>query len=155
MNRSSVLLPGLMAALFVVVGVVILWLALGLIPAPASSFHVPRFVIGLLGLSFVSGGGLLGTLSLASYLAGTRLLAWLQYLSLVVFMGSFALVLLWIGLGPGERAFSGTVLFFDGNINALAGRCAFGGFGVFLALATLWVAITEPLRLLGLWPRKG
>ncbi len=154
MSEHKILFASLFGGLFAVVGALIVLLGAGIIPAPPDSIHAARWVLVAFGASFVF-GGLFVTTQLLSPEMGHRppLLPWLQYISTLGFLGTFSAVIVWTGLGPGERRFSGSILFVSGgNIGNLFGRLAFGGFGVLLVIVTLWFAVSEPLRILGLWP---
>jgi len=89
-------------------------------------------------------GGLMVLLQ-GSFSAGgqqTALYKWLEFFILGGFLIAFAGIFLWIGFGPGERAFKtettlGPVTT-TGQGDSLTGRCLFGVFGLGTLLAALF-----------------
>ncbi len=150
----------LFGGLFACVGGFFVLVALGILPSPPEAFAVPRGVVALAGAMFMFAGMMIilrGVFSPAAQ--QTALYQWLQYIATLGMLGSFSAVFTWVGLGPGEREFSGSasigpIAFFTGDASALMGRCLFGGFGLFIALATVWYAVVAPLRILGVWPSR-
>ncbi len=154
MSEHKILFASLFGGLFAVVGVLIVLLGVDIIQAPSGSVHAARWVLAAFGASFVFSGLLLITQLLFPGMGHRNLLLpWLRYVFTLGFLGTFSAVAVWVGLGPGDRQFSGSIIFLSGgNIGSLFGRLAFGGFGILLVMVTLWFAVSEPLRILGLWP---
>ncbi len=155
-NASNLWVRILMALVFFAVGAGIVLVAVGGISVEASAFRAPRLVVGLMGAAFMAGGVLLLTLEDPSLGELPLPMRWAQYGALVVFMGAFSLITLWWGFlsrGTDEVTLLGFVTL-HGKAGVWLKRLLIGGFGIVLTLATLWVALTEPLRLLGLWRRQ-
>ena len=86
-----------MAVVFSSVGAAIVLVAMGVIPVGEGAFHAPHIIVGLIGAAFMSIGALLLTLEDPSFGELPPFLRWMQYGALVIFMGSFSLVILWWG----------------------------------------------------------
>jgi hypothetical protein len=125
-----------MGLLFVVVGLPIMALAIGLIAPRAGSMQAPSWVVFLAGFSF----SLAGLLILVPR-EMTRLHGCLG----TVFMAVFASIFDWVAFGPGERHFSGGVsigpMFTSSTSSELGGRIMFGVPAVLMSVWALWVAI--------------
>jgi hypothetical protein len=142
-NDRSTLFVGLIAiltSLFVVL------VSVDVIHADPESFHAPRWVLTLTGLTFGCTGLLLLSRSLFSPAEQRApIVMWIQYLLTTGMMTAFSSVFLWVGFGPGEREFSssGSFLFFtvSGVGDELIGRILFGGAGLLVAVFTLYAAV--------------
>ncbi len=148
----------LMALLFLGVGAALVLLGAGIIPADPSAFNDPPWVIALIGGTFMLGGGMIALFGAGPNFKSTALFQWLQYAATVGFLGVFGIAITWVGLGPGHRAFSASVfgiMIADNRVNEWLGRVLFGGFGLLILAVALWLAITEPLRISGVWPRQS
>jgi hypothetical protein len=129
-------------------GVLELAAAAGLIGLDASRLHAPLWLLGAMGVAFVS---VALVLMLDGIEALKRLKGWLA----LVFLVSFAAIFNWVAFGPGERHFTtrtsvgfgggGLATVSDGH--ELGGRIAFGVFAVLLDLL-----IASPL-ITWLWRR--
>lgn len=152
-------LAALMGLLFALVGSLIMFAAADFIPLDPEGLHAPRWVLGAVGLMFF----LAGMMVIAQGIAGAGaeqvvLFQWLQFILVFGMMTAFAIVFIWVGLGPGEREFQSSTSFgpisFSGNGNQIIGRCMFGGFGLLTGLGTLIFAVNRVAQLLGLKSEK-
>jgi hypothetical protein len=120
----------------------------GLIELEPERVRAPLWVLGAVGVAFVSLGL---NLLLEGMEALRRFRGWLGF----AFLVSFASVFNWIAFGPGERQFSSRSSFGSGGVGVttaaesgeLGGRIAFGVFAVLMNLL-----IASPL-ILWLWRR--
>ncbi len=140
-DRSTIV-AGVIATL---VGLFIVLVSVDIIHSDPESFHAPRWVLILAGLTFGCAGLLILSESLFSPSEQQHpILVWVKYFLTVGMLTAFASVFLWVGFGTGEREFSasGSFLFFtiSGAGNAVIGRILFGGAGVLMALLTLFAA---------------
>lgn len=144
---------------FTAVGGFIMFAAADLIHIDPEGLHAPRWVLGIIGLMFF----LAGVMVIAQGIAGPGaeqviLFQWLQLILVVGMMAAFAIVFIWVGLGPGEREFQGSTSIGPITIfkesSQLVGRCVFGGFGLLTGLGTLVFAINKIMQLLGLKPEE-
>jgi hypothetical protein len=132
----------LFALPFVAAGGYIMAISLGILPSDPEAFKAPRLVVAAAGAVFVLGG--LMVLLQGSFSAGgqqTMLYKWLEFFVLGGFLLAFAGIFLWVGFGPGERAFQtettlGPVTT-TGDGSPLMGRCLFGTFGLGTLIAAL------------------
>jgi hypothetical protein len=132
----------LFALPFVAAGGYIMAISLGILPSDPEAFKAPRLVVAAAGAVFVLGG--LMVLLQGSFSAGgqqTTLYKWLEFFVLGGFLLAFAGIFLWVGFGPGERAFQtettlGPVTT-TGDGSPLMGRCLFGTFGLGTLIAAL------------------
>jgi len=133
----------LFALPFMLAGSYIMAISFGYLPADPESFKAPRLVVAGAGAVFVLGG--LMVILRASFSAGgqeSALYKWLEFTLVTAFLILFAGVFIWVGLGPGERAFEtstsvGPVTTSSAG-NPVVGRCLFGGFGIGMLLAGLF-----------------
>jgi hypothetical protein len=133
----------LFALPFVAAGGYIMAISLGFLPSDPEAFKAPRLVVATAGAVFVLGG--LMALLQGSFSAGgqqTAIYKWLEFFILGGFLIAFAGVFLWVGFGPGERAFQtettlGPVTT-TGEGSPLIGRCLFGTFGLGTLVAALF-----------------
>lgn len=144
----------LVALPFVGAGALIMLAAADVIHADPSSFHAPRWVVGMAGFLFFLAGLWILFLGFArGSEAETAVGQWASYIFFVLFLGTFAFIFIWVGFGPGEREFSGSTsvgpVSFGGSGNELVGRILFGGCGLLVGAATLWVALVKPMQALG------
>jgi hypothetical protein len=72
-----------------------------------------------------------------------------QYLVGVAIFASFGAIGSWIAFGPGARSFSGSFSLFGAEINASAGRIAFGLGAIIVWLCTIAVAVSGARKLFG------
>lgn len=144
----------LIALPFAGAGALVMLVAADVIHADPSSFHAPRWVVGMAGFLFFLAGLWILFLGFAKGSeAETTLGQWASYIFFVLFLGTFALIFLWVGFGPGEREFSssGSIgpVTISGAGNELVGRCLFGGVGLLVGAVALWVALVKPMQALG------
>lgn len=158
-DQNQSLILTLMGLLFVVAGSAIVLVALDVIPVNPESLQAPRWVVGAAGAMFF----FLGLLVFAQGIAGPGgeqiiLFQWVQYMLTLGALISFSSVFIWVGLGAGERQFqsSGSIgpIGVSGQGNDWLGRCMFGGFGLLVAVGTLFYALNRPLQLLGINPKE-
>lgn len=156
-----------MGALFLLAGLMILFVALGWIMVDPETIHAPRWVLGILGGVFGLTGvailyyGLINAMGVEDPTGREgadekfSVVGWL--LGLVI-AGGMATVASWVAFGPGERAFSGSVgvggLAIGGSAQSeTLGRLVFG-FGAVLAAAfTVWGLVYGLRKLSGSHPR--
>jgi len=117
-------------------------ISLGILPSDPEAFKAPRLVVAAAGAVFVLGG--LMVLLQGSFSAGgqqTTLYKWLEFFIIGGFLITFAGIFLWVGFGPGERAFQTTTTLgpvtTTGEGSPLMGRCLFGTFGLGTLIAAL------------------
>ncbi len=152
-------LPILMGAVLGLVGLGMLMLGVSNIPINLSSPDIPRWMIPVAGLMFFCFGlfTIIHTI-IPPAEHQSALYQWLQYFLIVGGMGAFSAIFLWVGFGPGAREFESSTSFgpftTSGKGDELIGRLLFGGFGLVTGLGTLWIAISQPLRLLGIWQAR-
>ena len=142
------LIIGLAAA---IAGLSIIAVATGILAVPEQSFRAPHWVVGVAGLVFVLTGALFLT---PVFIAGSapgdqytdgqkQAIRLIQQVLGSLLLTGFAAIPLWIGFGPGERAFSSSIgipgLASHGSGNETTGRMLFGAAGVLIAL---WAAFT-------------
>jgi hypothetical protein len=138
----------LFGPLLLAVGGLELAVAFGWIGLDASRLHAPLWLLGAMGVSFVSIG-------LVLMLDGIEALRRLRGRLGFVFLVSFASIFNWVAFGPGERHFTTRTSVGSGAVGVttvaeggeLGGRLAFGVFAVLLDLL-----IASPL-ILWLWRR--
>ena len=133
------------------VGILIVAVAAGIIPAPEKSFHAPHWVVGVAGMLFVLAGAIFLTpLIVAGFVPPDRhtprqkgAIKLVQQILGCLLLTSFAAVPLWIGFGPGERALSSSIsssgLTSSGPGNATIGRLVFGATGILIGI---WAVFT-------------
>jgi hypothetical protein len=134
-----------MAAIAAATGVYFLLIGTHLLPIPGrhSNQHEPLWLALCVGLAFflASIAIVIQTLGHANATGNLppeapRWMSAVQYLiGLAVFV-CFGAIMSWVAFGPGERRFSGSLLFFDRNTNAMIGRTAFGICAVLIWLGT-------------------
>jgi len=148
-KRDAPILPvvkWLFGPLLLAVGGLELAVAFGWVELDASRLHAPLWLLGAMGVSFVSIGLVL---LMDGIEALKRAKGWLAFLVLV----SFASIFNWVAFGPGERHFTSSSSVGVGPVavssassgHELGGRIAFGIFAVLLDLL-----VASPL-ILGLW----
>lgn len=133
------------------VGILIVAVAAGIIPAPEKSFHAPHWVVGLAGMLFVLAGAIFLTpLFVGGFVSPDRYtprqkraIKLVQQILGCLLLTSFAAVPLWIGFGPGDREFSSSIsssgLTSHAPGNATIGRMIFGAAGI---LVGIWAVLT-------------
>jgi len=92
--------PVWFGALFVVIGLSVLLVAVGVIPADPASVHAPPWVLGSVGVVFTLGGVMTFTMQMDP---------WINDLLAILLIGCMAAISSWVAFGPGERQFSGGV----------------------------------------------
>lgn len=151
----------LMGGLFLLAGLLILFVAAGWIEVDPAKIHAPRWVIGVCGGMFAVSGigvlyyGVVNGLGLHSRAKGEQpgdgfsVVAWL--VGLVITSG-MAVVAAWIAFGPGDRAFSGSVGIGGAGVGGSGGsetlgRWVFGIGAVLTGALALWGLIYGLRRL--------
>jgi len=89
-----------------------------------------------------------------SFSAGAQQLPayqWLEFIIVTLFLVAFGAIFLWVGFGPGERAFQtetsiGPVTT-SGEGNPILGRCLFGTFGLGTLIGGLFYAYRKLMTL--------
>lgn len=138
--------------LIALMGLVILFVALGIIPTDESKLHAPHWVVGAAGLMFF----LAGIAILTGPPPGTPEAArttWQTFLLGLGIVGALAAVFNWVAFGPGPRAFGGSVsipfVTVSGPSSEWSGRIAFGAVAVLIDAFGLWVIVRGLRDLLG------
>jgi len=133
----------LFALPFLAVGACIIAISLGWLPSDPESIKAPRLVLAGAGMVFALGG--LMVLLQGSFGPGAQQSAiyrWLEFFVMGSFLLVFASIFLWVGFGPGERAFQSSTslgpVTSTGQGDSLTGRCMFGTFGLGTLLAGLF-----------------
>jgi hypothetical protein len=135
--------PVWLAPLFLIVGLCIIAMALGVIHIDPQALRAPRWVLACTGVLF-SLIGLLVTCQGDPPSLLARLL-------IAVFFSIFSTVFGWIGVGPGARAFSSTTAIFGLRVHSgggeVSGRITFGAIGVIVALVAIaaWWSLAKAL----------
>jgi hypothetical protein len=134
------------AVLTAAAGVYFFTLGAGLLPIPGgpSNLHGPRWLLLCVGLAFflASVAIVIQTLGHANMTTGDlpadapRWMGLVQYLIGLTIFICFGMIASWVAFGPGERHFSGTIMFGDAATNAAIGRTAFGVGAVIIWLCT-------------------
>jgi hypothetical protein len=140
-------------------GLFIVLVAAGLIPAEESSFHAPRWVVGAAGLAFVLAGLAILTIPRGgSYEPAGRTPVTSSLLGGSI-VGLLALITNWIAFGPGERRFSGGLALPFFSVSAPAdewsGRAAFGVGAVIMDLMAVWLAVRGARLLVRRWRERA
>jgi len=145
-NTSMSPLTGMgFGGIFFLAGAFIVLIAADIIHVDPSSIHAPRWVLGAAGLVFM----LAGTMVALQGAFGPNPEESLLYLWLILFIGTafmliFSSVFIWVGFGPGERAFSSSVsigfVSSSGKGSETTGRLIFGGGGLIGLLITFFMA---------------
>ncbi|MFZ5858843.1 MAG: hypothetical protein ACOYZ6_18605 [Chloroflexota bacterium] len=140
---------------FLAMGGYILAVSLDVIHADPSFFKAPREVVAAGGMCFFLGGvwTVLKSISWA-YGQDTPMVKWMSFFLVLTMMGIFSWLFLWTGFGPGERQFQSSTsigpITASGPSNETFGRVFFGSFGILAALGTLYYAVTQSLKMLGI-----
>lgn len=142
-----------LGALFGVVGLVILLVALRIIPAAESKFQAPHWVVGAAGLAFFLVGILLLTTPPAQTPEQAARTTWRTFLLGGGMVGSMAAIFNWVAFGPGPRHFGGSIsipfVSISGPQSEWSGRAAFGLVAVMMDLFLGWVIVRGLRDLLG------
>ena len=120
---------------FLIPGIVIALMGVGLIPVDPDSLNIPRWMLVLIGAPFAWVGLYVLSLSVSA-------LAWVQdYVALVVFT-SFALIADFVAFGPGQREFESNVPLLASE---LPGRIVFGIGGILLTAISVvgWYRVVK------------
>lgn len=133
-------------------GLVILFVALGIIPTDESNFHAPHWVVGAAGLAFFLAGLaiLIGPPPGAPEPSRTT---WPSFLLGLGVVGALAAVFNWVAFGPGPRSFGGGIsipfVSVSGPQSEWSGRVAFGAAAVLIDAFAGWVIVRGLRDLLG------
>ncbi len=140
--KPSAPIPGLIkwffGPLMLLFGSLVAAVALGWVPVVPKRVHVPMWLVGAIGVAFLS-------LGLVVMLDGIKMLEKIRgWLGLMFFL-SFASIFNWVAFGPGERHFTVKTSIGSGAAHAttsspgdeLTGRIMFGLFAVILDLLLL------------------
>ena len=139
-------------------GLYLMLVGLAVLPVPGgrSNLHGPLWIALLLGIAVFLAGVCALIQAIGRAKAGGDLPAdapqWMrvaQYLIGVALFAAFAMIGSWVAFGSGERAFSGSFMWFDGATNAAIGRTAFGIGAVITWLATIAFAVAGARKLRG------
>jgi hypothetical protein len=119
----------LLGVIGVLSGFFLLLVGFDLLPVSPGSLHVPRWLMGVIGMMFVLAG--ISASGLGSFSQRVT-----NILGAFVLLG-FSLVSLWVAFGPGVRTFGGAT--------PLLGRILFAASANFCVLLTMW-AIKKSLK---------
>ena len=138
--------------LFALMGLVILFVALGIIPTDESKLHAPHWVVGAAGLMFFLAGIAILTGPPPDTPEASRT-TWRTFLLGLGIVGALAAVFNWVAFGPGPRAFGGSVsipfVSVSGASSERSGRIAFGIAAVVIDAFAVWVIVRGLRDLLG------
>jgi hypothetical protein len=149
--NKGVVLAGIFSA---GMGLLIVFLSIGIIPAEDSSFSAPRWIAGLAGLVFILGGFgvLLSTLAETSDWSdrfSTVVKSLQSGVGIIIFV-IMAGIANWVAFGSGDRSFSGSAsgssFAVDLTSGELVGRIVFGIGAVLLDLIIVLGLITNIIR---------
>lgn len=139
-------------ALFALMGLAILLVALRIIPTDEATFHAPHWVVGAAGLVFFLAGLAILTGPPPGSPEATRT-TWRTFLLGLGIVGALAAVFNWVAFGPGPRSFGGSVsipfVSVSGPSSEWSGRIAFGAVAVLIDAFALWVIVRGLRDLLG------
>jgi hypothetical protein len=139
-------------ALCALMGLVILFVALGIIPTDESKLHAPHWVVGAAGLMFFLAGVAILTGPPPDTPEASRT-TWRTFLLGLGIVGALAAVFNWVAFGPGPRAFGGSVsipfVSVSGASSERSGRIAFGIAAVVIDAFAVWVIVRGLRDLLG------
>ena len=139
-------------ALCSLMGLVILFVALGIIPTDESKLHAPHWVVGAAGLMFFLAGIAILTGPPPDTPEASRT-TWRTFLLGLGIVGALAAVFNWVAFGPGPRAFGGSVsipfVTVSGPSSEWSGRIAFGAVAILIDAFGLWVIVRGLRDLLG------
>jgi hypothetical protein len=139
-------------------GLYFMLVGLAVLPVPGgrSNLHGPLWIALLIGIAVCLAGVCAFIQGIGRAKAGDDLPAdapqWMrvaQYLIGVMLFAAFAMIGSWVAFGSGDRAFSGSFMWFDGATNAAIGRTAFGIGAVITWLATIAFAVAGARKLRG------
>jgi len=133
-SRTPIDTPRWFGPLFMVVGLTIGAVGVGLIPAPPESFNAPRWVVGICGLVFFTGGFHIQMINRPA----------ISRWSAPVIVGCFAVIGLWVGLYGKAEAFGGGSSLLSAEANISVARWIFAGAGA--GCAVLFVVMLYGLR---------
>jgi len=140
-------------ALFGVVGLIILFVALGIIPTDESKFEAPHWVVGAAGLAFFLIGILLLTTPPDQAPEAAARTTWRTFLLGTGVVGAMAAIFNWVAFGPGPRHFGGGIsipfVAISSRQNEWSGRVAFGIGAVLIDLFLAFVVVRGLRDLLG------
>jgi hypothetical protein len=139
-------------ALCALMGLVILFVALGIIPTDESKLRAPHWVVGAAGLMFFLAGIAILTGPPPDTPEASRT-TWRTFLLGLGIVGALAAVFNWVAFGPGPRAFGGSVsipfVSVSGASSERSGRIAFGIAAVVIDAFAVWVIVRGLRDLLG------
>ncbi len=138
--------------LFALMGLVILFVALGIIPTDESKLHAPHWVVGAAGLMFFLAGIAILTGPPPDTPEASRT-TWRTFLLGLGIVGALAAIFNWVAFGPGPRAFGGGIsipfVSVSGPQSEWSGRVAFGVAAVVIDAFAVWVILRGLRDLLG------
>ena len=141
-NANLTLASGMgFGSIFFIAGALIVLLAADIIPADPSSFNAPRWVVGAAGLVFMLAGFMVALQgAFGPNPEESKLYLWIFMFIGPAFLILFASIFIWVGFGPGERAFTSTtsvgMVSTSGSGSQIGGRIAFGSGGIIALLMT-------------------
>ena len=115
-----------------------------------------EFVLSTVGVMFSAGQMLLFLDLLPDALHQRTAYKWAEFPFLLLIIIGFAICLLWVGIGPGEREFTtklgGIEVSLPARFEEISGRILFSIFGLVISRLAIRYAIHRPRMLLGLEP---
>jgi hypothetical protein len=142
-----------LGALFGVVGLCILLVALRIIPADESKFEAPHWVVGAAGLAFFLVGITLLTNPPPGSPETDGRTTWQTFLLGTAIVGAMAAIFNWVAFGPGPRHFSGGIsipfVAISSRQSEWSGRVAFGIAAGLMDLLLVWGIVRGLRDLLG------
>ncbi len=142
--------------IFIIVGLLITLAGLGVIPIDPASLQGPRWLLTAFGIMFLFGGlSVLAAPQMKNKDSLVRNI--LQLFIVTIMLSSFSAIFLWVGFGPGERHFTGGISLgplSTSGANDKLGRWMFGGFGLLIALVTLYSFAAQVWKIVDLIARR-
>ena len=139
-------------ALFSLMGLAILLVALRIIPTDEAKLHAPHWVVGAAGLMFFLAGIAILTGPPPDTPEASRT-TWRTFLLGLGIVGALAAIFNWVAFGPGPRSFSGGIsipfVSVSGPQSEWSGRVAFGVAAVVIDAFAVWVILRGLRDLLG------
>jgi hypothetical protein len=139
-NQMSSKMALIIGLLFILSGLFVLLMGLGVIPVKKTQTEVPDLILDFAGLLFVFGGAAVingknfnSEIDIQKTSLKVKII---QYLLGVGMLLMFLMILGWVVFVPGERHFGGDLLFLSDKSNEIVGRVIFG-IGFFMMLFML------------------